>query len=68
MMRPETSAYACFGPVTALFGNDPNFMRNPVFRPHKPKVPGLDGALEWREDGARLKPEVVALAQEFGYQ
>jgi hypothetical protein len=67
MMKPEKSAYACFGPINALFGNDPNFMRGPAFRPHKPKVPPLNGPLSWRDDGKRLRPEVVALAQEFGY-
>lgn len=67
MMRPELSPYACFGPVNALFGNDPNFMRDPVFRPHEPSVPRLDAALSWRDDGKRLMPEVVALAREFGY-
>jgi hypothetical protein len=67
MMRPELSAYACFGPVNALFGNDPNFLRDPVFRPHVPKVPPLDAPLPWREDKQSLRPAVVALAREFGY-
>lgn len=67
MMKPEKSAFACFGPINAMFGNDPNFMRGPAFRPHKPRVPPLSAPLSWREDGKRLRPEVVALAQEFGY-
>ncbi len=67
MMHPERSPFACFGPITALCGNDPNFLRRPAFRQHKPKVPALDGELPWRDDGARLRPEVVALAREFGY-
>ncbi len=67
MMHPERSPFACFGPITALFGNDPNFLRNPVFRPHKPKVPPLSGILPWRDDGKGLRPEVIQLAQEFGY-
>ena len=41
MMHPERSPYACFGPVNALFGNDPNFLAGPTFRPHTPKVPPL---------------------------
>jgi hypothetical protein len=67
MMHPERSAFASFGPVTALFGNDPNFLSGPTFRPHKPKIPPLDAALPWRKDGKRLYPQVVELAREFGY-
>jgi hypothetical protein len=67
MMHPERSPYACFGPVNALFGNDPNFLAGPTFRPHKPKVPRLDRPVPWRVDGRGLYPEVVAMAQEFGY-
>ena len=67
-MHPERSPFACFGPLDALFGNDPNFLSGPTFRPHKVKVPL---ARPSRCRGARtaqgLKPEVVALAREFGY-
>lgn len=68
MMHPERSPFACFGPINALFGNDPNFLSGPTFRPHKPKVPSLSAPLPWREDGQRLYPAVVELAREFGYQ
>ncbi|MEM9455548.1 MAG: sulfotransferase [Myxococcota bacterium] len=68
MMHPERSPFACFGPLTALFGNDPNFLRGPTFRPHKVKVPRLDEPVPWREDGKGLHPRVVELAQEFGYR
>jgi hypothetical protein len=67
MMHPERSPFACFGPITALFGNDPNFLAGPTFRPHKPKIPPLDTELPWRKDGRRLYPRVVELANEFGY-
>ncbi|MCC9597867.1 MULTISPECIES: sulfotransferase [unclassified Rubrivivax] len=67
MMHPERSPFACFGPLDALFGNDPNFLSGPTFRPHKVKVPPLDKPVPWREDGQGLKPEVVELAREFGY-
>jgi hypothetical protein len=67
MMHPERSPFACFGPLDALFGNDPNFLSGPTFRPHKVKMPSLEGAVPWREDGQGLKPEVVALARELGY-
>ncbi|MBV1857454.1 MAG: sulfotransferase [Nannocystaceae bacterium] len=67
MMHPERSPFACFGPLTALFGNDPNFLRGPTFRPHKVNVPRLDEPVPWRDDGRSLHPRVVALAEEFGY-
>jgi len=67
MMHPERSPFACFGPIPALFGNDPNFLRNSIFRPHKPKMPSLNGILPWRDDDKGLRPEVISLAQEFGY-
>jgi hypothetical protein len=68
MMHPERSPFACFGPVTALCGNDPDFMRAPALRHHTPNMPSLDGELPWRDDGVGLRPEVVELAQEFGYR
>ena len=67
MMHPERSPFASFGPITALFGNDPNFLSGPTFRPHKPKIPSLFNEVPWRKDGKGLYPEVVALANEFGY-
>lgn len=67
MMHPERSPFACFGPINALFGNDPNFLAGPTFRPHKPKIPSLSAKVPWRDDGKGLYPEVIALAKEFGY-
>jgi hypothetical protein len=67
MMHPERSPFACFGPVNALFGNDPNFLKRSTFRRHTPKVPSLDDPLPWRNDGQRLFREVRELAREFGY-
>jgi len=67
MMHPERSPFACFGPINALFGNDPNFLAGPTFRPHTPKVPPLDKPVPWRLDGKGLYPQVIALANEFGY-
>lgn len=68
MTRPETSPFANFGPISALFGNDPNFQRNPFFKKQSAaKLPALDAPVPWREDGAGLYPEVIALAREFGY-
>ena len=68
MMHPERSPFACFGPITALFGNDPNFLRRPSFRQHTPKLPALCDPLPWRDDGKGIYPEVNTLAQEFGYR
>jgi len=67
MMHPERSPFACFGPINALFGNDPNFLAGPTFRPHKPKIPSFSAKVPWRDDGKGLYPEVIALAKEFGY-
>lgn len=68
MMQPERSPFACFGPITALCGNDPDFLHRPAFRRHTPQLPSLDGELPWRDDGAPLRPQVITLAQEFGYR
>lgn len=67
MMHPELSPFACFGPITALFGNDPNFLRGPTFRPHRVKVPPLERPVPWRTDGKGLYPEVIDLARVLGY-
>jgi hypothetical protein len=67
MMHPERSPFACFGPINALFGNDPNFLAGPTFRPHTPKIPPLSKPVPWRDDGKGLHREVVQLANEFGY-
>ncbi|MDH5572379.1 MAG: sulfotransferase, partial [Gammaproteobacteria bacterium] len=67
MMQPEKSPFACFGPINALFGNDPNFLRGPAFRPHTPKIPSLYSAVPWRDDNQGLHPKVIALAKELGY-
>lgn len=67
MMHPERSPFACFGPINALFGNDPNFLSGPTFRPHVPKVPPLDRPVPWRSDGRGLYGQVKSLAREFGY-
>ncbi|CUH78565.1 Sulfotransferase domain protein [Tritonibacter multivorans] len=68
MKHPERSPFANFGPISALFGNDPNFQRNPHFKKQRARtLPPLDGPLPWRKDGATLYPEVRALAEEFGY-
>jgi hypothetical protein len=67
MMHPERSPFACFGPVNALFGNDPNFLSGPTFRPHKVEFAPMDKPVPWRTDGKGLRPEVISLARELGY-
>lgn len=67
MMHPEQSPFACLGPITALYGNDPKFLKGARFRPHVPKTPPLDAPVSWRDDGKGLYPAVVELAREFGY-
>lgn len=67
MLQPELSPFAKVGPINALFGNDPNYLRNPIFEPHVPEQPPLRAPLPWRMDGACLKPEVQRLALELGY-
>jgi Sulfotransferase family len=67
MKRPEDSPFACFGPINALVGNDPNFLRDPYLRPYKVKEQSLDGTLTWRADGGGFHPRVVEMAQSFGY-
>jgi len=67
MMHPERSPFACFGPINALFGNDPNFLAGPTFRPHVPKIPSLTAPVPWRDDGEGLYPQVIEMARWFGY-
>ena len=67
MKRPEDSPFACFGPINAMIGNDPNFLSDPHLRPYKRKTQSLEGPLPWRPDGASFHPRVVAMAQGFGY-
>ncbi|MCI0623053.1 MAG: sulfotransferase [Acidobacteria bacterium] len=67
MKHPEDSPYAGFGPKGAMFGNDPNFLRDPKLRPERGTRPTLDGPLSWRKDGQGFLPEVRQLARQFGY-
>ena len=66
MKHPERSPYACFGPASARFGNDPIFLENPVLRPPCTEALRLDGPLSWRAQG--FLPRVTRLAQQFGYE
>jgi hypothetical protein len=68
MKHPERSPFACFGPVNARYGGDPNFLANPVLKPRKAKAQSLEDPLPWRQDGRGFSPEVKALARQFGYK
>ena len=67
MKRPEESPFASFGPLNAMFGNDPKFLREPHLRPYRRKELSLDGPLPWRPDGAPFHPRVIEMAHSFGY-
>jgi len=66
MKHPEDSPYACMGPENALYGNDINFLQNPVLRPGKVVEASLRGELEWAP-GQKFSPAVTRLARQFGY-
>jgi len=68
MLHPEDSPFSSPGPLGAQFGNDPNFMKNPVFRPRNIKMPKLEGSLPWRSDGRGFSPKVIELARDLGYE
>jgi Sulfotransferase family len=67
MKHPEASPFACFGPINAMIGNDPKFLRDPVLRPYKRREQSLSGSLPWRPDGAAFHPRVIEMAKSFGY-
>ena len=69
VFHPETSPYACFGPFGANLGNDPNFLKSPLYRPSRTlKIGKLGGPLLWRPDGKSFLPQVIELAQTLGYE
>ena len=70
MLHPENSPYACMGPPSARFGNDPNFLNNPTLdfdRLAKIKEPSLPGPVDWRTDGSGLSRPTIRFARQFGY-
>jgi hypothetical protein len=67
MLHPERSPFAGFGPPGAVYGNDLFFLCDARLRPERAAgAENLEDPLEWRS-AARFAPEVVALAQRFGY-
>ena len=67
MLHPERSPYACLGPSSAPFGNDPNFLRNPTYVRRDIPEALLSEPLDWDNPGRRLRPETIAIAQQMGY-
>ena len=69
MRHPERWPFAGFGPLTARFGSDPGFLRDPRPRAGSGfRSASLSAPLPWRSDGKGFSPEVVDLAREFGYE
>lgn len=70
MMRPEESPYATLGPANAPYGNDPDFVTNPAFRPNEFQEGSLT---EWLEgpDAHHLdtdrRVDISRLADLLGY-
>ena len=67
MKRPEASPFACFGPINAMIGNDPKFLREPHLRPYTRRPQDMEGPLPWRPDGKPFHPRVIEMAHSFGY-
>jgi hypothetical protein len=67
MLHPERSPYSTFGPPGAVNGLDAEFLHEPTFTRRLRSVKGLDGPLQWREDGAGFGMEVRMLADRYGY-
>ncbi len=68
MQRPEFSAFAGFGPSSALYGADERFLADPSFARRLRSSDSLDGALEWRPEVPGLTPEVLSLAARYQYR
>lgn len=67
MKHPELSPYACMGPAAAPFGNDPNFLRNPVYAQRDIPESPLSDPLDWDTPDRRLRPETIAISHQMGY-
>jgi hypothetical protein len=67
MKHPERSPYARYGPPGAHFGNDRNFLHDPVLHSEVARPNSLKGPLSWRQDGSGFLPQVTELAEQFGY-
>lgn len=69
MLHPEASPFACIGPPSAPFGNDPNFLNAPALdmaRLARITEPSLEGDVDWRP-GEQFSKPVLRLSRQFGY-
>lgn len=67
MQQPERSPFSALGPDAALYGADERFLADPTFARRLRLAESLEGALDWRTDGQRFAPEVLAIASRYGY-
>ena len=68
LLHPERCSYSCLGPYGAELGNAPAFLASPAF--HREALSlreELERPLPWRPDSKSFLPEVVEMAQQFGY-
>lgn len=68
LQRPEFSVFASLGPSSALHGADESFLADPGFVRRLRSMDSLRGALEWRPEVAGFAPEVLSLAERYGYR
>lgn len=67
MMHPEASRFASYGPDSARYGNDPNFLERPALRAARATEPRMAGPLDWNPARSFLAP-TVKLAKMLGYR
>jgi hypothetical protein len=68
LLHPERCSYSCTGPYGAELGNDPAFLASPAFHREALSLQDeLERPLPWRPDSKSFLPEVVEMAQQFGY-
>jgi hypothetical protein len=67
MQHPERWPYAMMGPRNARFGTDRFFLERPALRPERVEPQSLTIPLPWRADGAGFLPDVMKMANEYGY-
>jgi hypothetical protein len=67
MLHPEDSPFARIGPFGAQLGDEPEFLRDPLFRAGSLEAASLDGPLAWRADRSGFNPEVLERARALGY-
>ena len=63
MLNPQDAVYACLGPPTARYGNDPNFLEHPAFTPRPIAIEDVEDGV----DGVPFKPATRKLARLLGY-